>query len=383
MYNEKLTFNKNGRFKIMQVADVQECATVNPDTIKLLTLALEKEKPDLVVFTGDQIYGIHPSFYNKNRKSQAVRVLKEIIAPVENAGIPFAVTYGNHDSQVGLTNAEQADIYAVSPFNISGTPHSDTDRGTFRLPLYNDESHVFDIYLFDSNGQAPTGEYLPVSEEQIEWFKKERESAKEDGNYVNALAFQHIPVPEFYDVLKRVKFGTKGAVEAFRRHKGEWYVLPENILKTGGFMGESPATPDRNSGQLEALREKGNVLGLLVGHDHINSFVAEKDGIKLIYTQGAGFNVYGPGRQRGVRIVELDANNLNTFNTYTVTFGSLTEDKISNPLQEFIFAHIPTSIEPVKRIAAVGLGTAAVLGTAGLIAHILFSSNRKFFHPYI
>ncbi len=383
MYSEKLTFNKNGKFKIMQIADVQECASVNPDTIKLLTLALEKEKPDLVVFTGDQIYGIHPSFYNKNRKEQAVKVLKEIISPVENAGIPFAVTYGNHDCQVGLSNAEQADIYAESPFNISGAPHSDTDRGTFRLPLYDDESHVFDIYLFDSNGQAPTGEYLPVSEEQIEWFKEERERAKEDGKYINSLAFQHIPVPEFYDVLKRVKFGTKGAVEAYRRHKGEWYVLPEEILKTGGFMGESPATPDRNSGQFEALREKGNVLGLLVGHDHINSFVAEKDGIKLIYTQGAGFNVYGPGRQRGVRIVELDANDLGKFSTHTITFGELTDDKLSNPLQEFIFAHIPTSIEPVKRIAAVGLGTAAVLGTAGLIAHILYSSNRKFFHPYI
>ncbi|MBO5397045.1 MAG: metallophosphoesterase family protein [Clostridia bacterium] len=369
MYSEKLTFNKNGKFRIMQIADVQECATVNPDTIKLMTLALEKEKPDLVVFTGDQIYGIHPSFYNKNRKELARKVLKEIIAPIEKAGIPFAVTYGNHDCQVGLSNAQQADIYAESPFNISGEPHSDEDRGTFRLPIYDEESHIFDIYLFDSNGQAPTGEYLPVSEEQINWFRAEREKAREDGKYTNSIAFQHIPVPEFYDVIKRVKFGTKGAVEAFRKHKGEWYVLPEEVLKAGGFMGESPATPDRNSGQLEALREKGNVLGLLVGHDHINSFIAEKDGIKLIYTQGAGFNVYGPGRNRGVRIVELDKNALGSFDTYTVTFGSLTDDKLGNPLQEFIFAHIPTSIEPVKRIAAVGLGVAAVLGTAELIAY--------------
>ena len=348
MYSEKLTFNKNGKFRIMQIADVQECATVNADTIKLMTLALEKEKPDLVVFTGDQIYGIHPSFYNKNRKELARKVLKEIIAPIEKAGIPFAVTYGNHDCQVGLSNAQQADIYAESPFNISGEPHSDGDRGTFRLPLYDEESHIFDIYLFDSNGQAPTGEYLPVSEEQINWFRAEREKAREDGKYTNSIAFQHIPVPEFYDVIKRVKFGTKGAVEAFRKHKGEWYVLPEEILKSGGFMGETPATPDRNSGQLEALREKGNVLGLLVGH---------------------GFNVYGPGRNRGVRIVELDKNDLSCFDTYTVTFGSLTDDKLGNPLQEFIFAHIPTSLEPVKRIAAVGLGTAAVLGTAGLIAY--------------
>lgn len=368
MYNKRLSFGENGKFKIMQIADVQECAAVNPDTIKLMTLALEREKPDLVVFTGDQLYGIHPSFYTKNRKADAVRVLKEITAPVEKAGIPFAVTYGNHDCQVGLSNAEQADIYAESPFNISGEPHSDEDRGTFRLPLYDEDKHIFDIYHFDSNGQAPTGEYLPVSEEQLTWFREEREKAMEDGKYVNSIAFQHIPVPEFYDVIKKVKFGTKGAVEAFRKHKGEWYVLPDKILKSGGFMGESPATPDRNSGQFDALREKGNVLGLLVGHDHINSFMAEKDGIKLIYTQGAGFNVYGPGRDRGVRIVELDKNDLGKFDTYTVTFGQLSDDKLSNPLQEFIFSHIPTSMEQVKRIAAVGLGAGAIVGTASLIA---------------
>ncbi len=367
MYNKKLQFNENGKFRIMQIADVQESATVNPDTIKLMTLALESEKPDLVVFTGDQIYGIHPSFYNKNRKEQAVKVLKEITAPVENAGIPFAVTYGNHDCQVGLSNYEQAEIYEESPFNISGEPHSDTDRGTFRLPIFDGKNHIFDIYLFDSNGQAPTGEYMPVSEEQIEWFRQEREKAKEDGEYINAVAFQHIPVPEFFDVIKRVKFGTKGAVEAFRKHKGEFYVLPDEIIQAGGFMGESPATPDRNSGQFEALKEKGNILGLLVGHDHINSFVAEKDGIKLIYTQGAGFNVYGPGRKRGVRMIELDINNLNKFDTYTVTFDELTSDKLSNPLQEFIFAHIPTSMEQVKRIAAVGLMAGSVVGAAGLI----------------
>ncbi len=368
MYNKKLSFNNDGKFKIMQIADVQESATVNPDTIKLMSLALEREKPDLVVFTGDQIYGIHPSFYNKNRKEQAVRVLKEITAPIEKAGIPFAVTYGNHDCQVGLSNARQADIYGESPFNISGEPHSDTDRGTFRLPLFDGEKHIFDIYLFDSNGQSPTGEYMPVSEAQIEWFREEREKAKENDCYTNGIVFQHIPVPEFYDVLKKVKFGTKGAVEAFREHKGEFYVLPEKILAEGGFMGESPATPDRNSGQFEALKEKGNILGLLVGHDHINSYVSEKDGVKLIYTQGAGFNVYGPGRNRGVRIVELQKNNLDTFSTYTVTFGELTNDKLSNPLQEFIFTHIPTSMEQVKRIAAIGLTAGAVIGSAGLLA---------------
>ncbi len=369
MYTEKLSFNENGKFRILQFADVQECATVSPDTIKLMTLAIEREKPDLIVFTGDQIYGIHPSFYNKSRKEQALRVLKEIIAPCEKAGVPFAVTYGNHDSQVGLKNHEQADVYAESPYNISGVPRSDTDRGTFRLPLYADDRHVFDVYLFDSNGQAPTGEYFPVFEEQLDWFRAEREKACENGEYTKAVAFQHIPCPEFFDVIKRVKFGTKGAVEAFRKHKGEWYVLPEEIANSGGFMHESPATPDRNSGQFSCLLEKGNILALIVGHDHINSFVADHSGMKLIYTQGTGFNVYGPGRKRGARVIDLDLSDLSRFDTHTVTFGELTTDKLSNPLQEFIFTHIPTSMEQVKRLAAIGMAGAAAAGVTALAVY--------------
>ena len=53
---ENLKF-RNGKFKIMQIADVQEDYPVNPDTIRLIELAAERERPDLVVFTGDQIQG--------------------------------------------------------------------------------------------------------------------------------------------------------------------------------------------------------------------------------------------------------------------------------------------------------------------------------------
>ena len=95
------------------------------------------------------------------------------------------------------------------------------------------------------------------------------------------------------------------------------------------------------------------MLALIVGHDHINSFVAEKEGIKLIYTQCAGFNVYGPKLKRGVRIIELDKNDLSTFSTHTLTYEELTDEKLSSPLQELILTHIPTSMEQVKRLALI------------------------------
>ena len=52
-----MKFNKGKKFKIMQITDIQEIPAVSPDTIALLEAAIETEKPDLVVYTGDQIKG--------------------------------------------------------------------------------------------------------------------------------------------------------------------------------------------------------------------------------------------------------------------------------------------------------------------------------------
>ena len=108
MFKDKLYFNADGKFKIMQIADVQEGASVSPDTLRLIDLALTREKPELVVFTGDQIYGVHPSFYMGDKLKSAEKTIKTIADAVNRHNIPFAVTFGNHDNQVGLTNAEQA-----------------------------------------------------------------------------------------------------------------------------------------------------------------------------------------------------------------------------------------------------------------------------------
>lgn len=65
-----MKFNKGKKFKIMQITDMQEIPAVSPDTIALLEAAIETEKPDLVVYTGDQIkgYGVPTAARAKNWK---------------------------------------------------------------------------------------------------------------------------------------------------------------------------------------------------------------------------------------------------------------------------------------------------------------------------
>ena len=55
--NGVLRFNKDGKLKIMQISDTQDIDIPREAMIMFMEKALDAEKPDLVVFTGDQIAG--------------------------------------------------------------------------------------------------------------------------------------------------------------------------------------------------------------------------------------------------------------------------------------------------------------------------------------
>lgn len=352
--NNNLQF-KNGKFKIMQIADIQEKAAVNPDTIKLISLALDAEKPDLVVFTGDQIMGYSASF-KKNSKEKIKNALIDITAPLVKQDVPFCVTFGNHDNNSGVSNKEQMEtIYKKIPSFVYGDMMGEDDAGSYSLQIKDSkgEKNIFNLYIIDSNSYNDHGGYAPVYKKQVEAYRAQREKIKEEnGRYLPSLVFQHIPVCEIYETLKRVTKHTKGAIECYRTHKNEFYMLDEKTTSQGGFMYESAATPDENEGEFEAMKEKGEVLGIFFGHDHINSFVTELDGIKLGYTQCCGFNTYGAYNKRGVRIFELDESDLTNFKTHTLTIKDLDKSfKPSKPVYDFVLTHAPSSVEQGKKIA--------------------------------
>lgn len=365
---------KDGKFKIMQIADIQEDMPVNPDTVKLISLALDREKPDLVVLTGDQIQG-YSGCYLKDGEKKVKECIRTFIAPIKERNIPFCLTFGNHDDDGGVSKKIQIDTYTEFENCVLGTPRSEDDLGTYSLQIFdsNKTKEIFNLYLIDSNKKEKDGAYSPVKKEQIQWYKDERDALKEKtGDYLPAFVFQHIPVPEFYDVLIKCKRKERGSVEAFKSRKNTFWKLSNEAKEKGYFMGESPAVPEINNGEFEAMKEKGDVLGIFVGHDHINSFLINKDGIDLAYCQGAGFNTYGPGGKRGVRIYTLNENDIRNYEAYTVTMEELCDFKPSKPVKEFVFTHMPSSINDAislaKKVGIVtGVAVAAYIAAKALI----------------
>lgn len=362
-----------GVFKIMQIADIQETKTPNPDTVKLIDLALEKEKPDLVVLTGDQIQGYSATFLG-NLYDNVKESVTAFLEPVVRRNIPFTFTFGNHDTQGGLGKKEQLEIYSNFPNFVNTELRNPEDIGSCCLTIKDSEgkNDVMAVYVIDSNSKESDGSYSPVKKEQIEWYKKMRDMLSEkNGSILPSVIFQHIPVPEFYRIINKVKPFKKDSVEDYKNYKRCFFSLDKAMTDRGDFMGETPAVPKVNTGEFEAFKERGDVFALFVGHDHNNSFYKEYNGITLGYTQGSGFNTYGPGDKRGVRILTFTEDNISNFETHTVTMRELCDFKPSSPVKHFILSSFPSSkaeaiTKGVRFLGAVGVGIMAAKGISKL-----------------
>lgn len=373
-----MEFKKDKKFKIMQITDMQEIPAVSPDTTALIEAAVEAEKPDLVVYTGDQIkgYGVTYKGKGKELENAVAATIKKLLEPVTKRNIPFAVTFGNHDRQVGISNKDQFEhIYKSLPNCIGEQAEGIDGGGTCCIPIKSSDGSgkdAFCLYLFDSGTDAKGGGYEPFDTKIIEWYKKARDKLKEkNGSYIPSIVFQHIPLCEYYNVLKRVKKSHKGAIRAFRTHKNEYYVLGDTCRK-GDMLCEPPSIPNENTGEFDAISEKGDVMAVFVGHDHKNSFVGRYKNIDLGFTQSSGFNVYGNRTKRGVRIITLDENKPGEYETYTRTFEELVGTKVQKPVYDYLSSKMPETVDAAIPMIAKAVGIlAAILVIIILLAKFL------------
>ena len=66
------------------------------------------------------------------------------------------------------------------------------------------------------------------------------------------------------------------------------------------------------------------------------------------FTPSAGFNEYGNGIYRGVRIIELDESNPNSFKTRVLTYKDLGHKRLKKPIKDFIYRHFPATMDAAK-----------------------------------
>ncbi len=365
---------KNKKFRIMQVSDPQDLQYVRKTMVRMLDTAYDTFKPDLVVFTGDNILGNHLCdarigsrlvIKDKEGEAEAMRVaIDHIAAPLEKRGIPFAMIYGNHDDRNRLTKDEQADMYRKYSCNRGLDAENSGDCDTYNLPVYseNGEEIKFNIWMLDSAWYDREEDkcYEMVKPQAIEWYKnKSKELTLQNGGKpIPSLMFQHIPMREILNLIEECPETQKGAVKG---PDGKFFKLKKNVT---GFFSEYPGVVSESNGQFEAIKECGDVKGVVFGHDHPNSFEGVVDGVDFIQTSCASFRCYG-SRTRGVRI--FDINEDGTYETKSYTYKDICGGGILNELM-----YIWDADGMGKYKAALIVGGVAAVGVTGIILRNIF-----------
>lgn len=295
----------DGRLRIAQFTDIHLSVNdpVSTPVADTLLAVIEKEHPDVVILTGDIV-----------TSQPAAKGWHHIVEVMNRAGVPYAVTMGNHDPEV----MQRDSIYAIleqDPLFIGEAGPELSGCGNYVLPVLASDSDRTSalLYCLDSgdytNDWPRLGIYGWMPWDVTSWYREQSAhyTAQNGGEPLPALAFFHVPTPEFRLINEDTDmYGRNG---------------------DGSGIGSA----ELNSGFLLSCVEMGDVMGLFVGHDHENDYIGQHFDVALAYGRVSGFNAYG-GLPRGGRIIDLYENS-RSFDTW-----------ISTPTGEELLYHYPIGI---------------------------------------
>ncbi|ETW79354.1 hypothetical protein HETIRDRAFT_64651 [Heterobasidion irregulare TC 32-1] len=348
-----LHFSSDGRFKVMQVADLHfsvsagscrdtklPCPSSSDGgafnmTSTLLARALDAERPDLVVFTGDQLNGQGSSWDAKSVLAKFARVVAE-------RQIPWAAVFGNHDDEDARERGlkkEQVKLMQGLPYSLVEAGPGDVHGvGNYVLKVYSadaSKTQLLTLYFMDSGSYSkgfvdwfgfftPT-EYDWIHQDQIDWFLQESASISAierpftpDGSkdlsgiwsrqdqYTpetrklakpNAMMFFHIPLQEAYS---KADMGANGRPLDIGLHDLE----RPGAAKTNGGMFEKglmkALESDHQSSRIPEVKVVGN------GHCHVTENCKRIQNVWMCFGGGSSYAGYSKvGFDRRFRIYDV------------------------------------------------------------------------------
>lgn len=310
--------NPDGQFRILQLTDIHLGGSLStyPNDLKALKACrelIEYAKPDLVVVTGDLCYPVGISSFSLNNTAPVM----QFASFMRNLGVPWAFTYGNHDTESIAASGKEAlsELYTSLGYKTSKNllyPYSQptgedgqiTGRNNQYIQLKNaDGSLAGVLFLIDSNAYVGKGysRYDCIRDDQVAWYERSVKALEaREGKPVSSYAFFHIPLTQYRDAYQAYLAGENSVRYFFGQNE------------EGGKEIAEICCPDDSSSFFETAVRLGSTKGMFCGHDHYNNMSLEYQGIRLTYGMSIDYLVM-PGivhqtKQRGATLLVLDQN---------------------------------------------------------------------------
>ena len=289
----------NGDFKILSTTDLHMCGdnSLNNKTLQTMVNQIRDEKPDLVIFTGDNILGT----FQQIEAIQFAQMMEEV-------GVYWAYVFGNHEARAEKEYFKYLIFKSLTDYPHCLSKFGDPSLfgfGNFIINIMNSETELKQSLVFFDSGRdmvdshrkidgvpadIPDG-YDYIKKSQIAWYEKEIKSLKDAYGKVESMLYMHIPIKEYEEV--------------FTRNENGEFVPTGKAEILYGRMYESVGCSPYNSGLFDAMKKNGS-QAIFCGHDHVNDWAAKYDGILLVYNQYGSYGAYNLGDYNGIHLDEKD-----------------------------------------------------------------------------
>lgn len=309
-------FTTDEDLKVLHLTDVHITggfANAEQDKMAINAVAamVVAENPDLVIVTGDISFAIPNTGTINNTYAHNM-----FIRLMENLGVYWTVTFGNHDDEAFNYKRRQsvADMYAnedlkyclfeQSPENVSGIGNHvinvKNTAGEVTQSLIMIDSHAYihkDLLL--GTVDAIFWNYDNIKQDQIDWY----EGIIEQYQPKSSLLFFHIPIREVKN--------------AYDEYIANGRTDTENVKWLFGVDGEDRSDEVVFASRLgddlfEKVLELGNTRAMFFGHDHLNNFVLDYKGVLFSYGYSIDYSAYSDidksGSQRGCAVLTIKSN---------------------------------------------------------------------------
>ncbi|MCQ2794999.1 MAG: metallophosphoesterase [Bacilli bacterium] len=282
-------------FKVLQLTDTHWLGDTNWEEQGLYDFTrdvVNKANPNFIVITGDLI--------NNGTLNDWMRYCDFM----DEFNIPWTLTFGNHDARC-YTSMEKLTDYlnerSQSPNSslkfINRINDPITGNANFAINLTENNSVKYQLIIVDSN-RYQNVEYADdnyIQTDQINWYRNlVNYTTTNNGNSpVPSFVFFHIPLVEYLYAAEAVERG-----ELSFNDEGE----------DSGLLNEKICCSHKNNGFFDAMKELKSTKAVFVGHDHVNNFSVDYQGIKLCYGLKSSDSVdtYHKDNMLGGRLITFD-----------------------------------------------------------------------------
>jgi hypothetical protein len=237
---------------------------------------VEETHPDLITVTGDNAYNCLSWFW--------------VIDLLDSYGIPWAPIMGNHDGHSAAYESWDSYLMQCRTNNclFRFGPYG-MGYGNYVITITENGTPIHQIFMMDTHdnntftladGSKVSG-YDHLWANQLEWYKWVVNGTQAElGHKLESSVFYHIPNVEYKEATEYA-YGVKG----------------EDI-------GCSPV----NDGSVALFKEMGSTKNIICGHEHVNDFGFEYQGIWLRYSVKTGAGGYWNENINGGTKLTIDSN---------------------------------------------------------------------------